>query len=742
MSLALDTRGIVETLRPRREAVRRRLAAVRRRVRARLLLAGLAWTWGTLFAFGALSLAADWLLRLSLPVRLSLAGAAGAFFVGVVWRHLVSPLGVRLSDLDLAALLDRRCPGVGQRVAAVLQLPQLIEGRVWASPGMVQAAVLEHAQELESTDLGSAFNRRAHRRMVLFIAVTGVAAAGFAYRFPQTTALWARRWFAGSNERWPQKTYLTLTGLGNAERLLVPRGESLVIEVDAHPRFTGQPGDWKLDGRGETLAVRSSGPPDTTVPESVAIAYRPAEGPAKQGSFTHYSDSLFRYEIPAVSEPLDLSINGGDDWFGPIRLEPIDRPSIKSIRIQARRPGRDEVETHAAEGADAQLLFLPDTELTLDLVADVPLAGAELLAKEGAAPSLKRLDATRYSAGWVMKEAQTFQIGLVGQEGGLSSKPYYLSVGLLIDREPRVSIRSSGVGRRVTPQARIPLALHAADDFGLATLSLEMERMVPKEEKPETKTDRVKLDLPAGAPSDTPTVGTLPTDVDLQPTLVLSEHLLNPGTLVKLRAQATDNRAQGAQTGSSRWLTFQVVTPEELFYEILMRQRAERAKFGAALESAKAQTEPLAGVPTADAAFALVRKHQVIARQVWQVANRLELTLTEMELNDLGSSQARELLRTKVIDAIRQLHSEPMTRLRVALESVAADPSANEPLGEARELAQEVVDQMTKILEQMAQWENFVDVLNQLKAIVKMQGGVLEATEEEKKKRTQELFDD
>jgi len=335
-----------------------------------------------------------------------------------------------------------------------------------------------------------------------------------------------------------------------------------------------------------------------------------------------------------------------------------------------------------------------------------------------------------------MKEAQTFQMGLVGEVGGLASKPYYLSVGMLIDREPRVAIRSSGVGRRVTPQARIPLALHAADDFGLATLGLEMEQVVPKEEKPETKTERIALELPTGS-SDA-----LLTDVDLQPTFALGEHSLAPGTALKLRAQATDNRAQGAQTGSSRSLTFQVVTPEELFYEILMRQRAERAKFGAALESAKAQIEPLATVPSADVAFGLVRKHQVIARQVWQVANRLEVTLTEMELNELGSSQARELLRTKVIDAIRQMHSEPMTRLRVALESVAADPLASEPLVEARELQQEVVDQMAKILEQMAQWENFVDVLNQLKAIVKLQNGVLEATEEEKKKRTQALFDD
>ena len=50
---------------------------------------------------------------------------------------------------------------------------------------------------------------------------------------------------------------------------------------------------------------------------------------------------------------------------------------------------------------------------------------------------------------------------LVATRGGLSSKPYYLTIGLLKDREPRLTIRASGVGRRVTPVARIPLAVRA-----------------------------------------------------------------------------------------------------------------------------------------------------------------------------------------------------------------------------------------------------------------------------------------
>lgn len=737
MSLAVDTRGILDTLRPRRDAVRRRLSAVRRRVRARLVLAGVAWTWAAVFVFCAASLGVDWLLRLSLPVRMTLLAVGAVGVLWVCWRHLLSPLLFRLDDLDLAAILDRRVPGVGQRVATVLQLPGLLESRIGASPSMVHAAVMEHAHALEQADLWSAFDRRAHRRQWLLLLVTALAAGGFYYAFPSAAAIWARRWFLASHERWPQHTYLSVAGLGDDGRLLVARGESLPLEVTAQPQFSGRAGAWTLGGRGETLLIPSVDAPAGRLPEQVSIQYESDSGLSRQGNFTHYGGSEFRYEIPQVVEPLDVSVKGGDDWFGPIRVEPIDRPAVSSLVVLARRPGSDEAQAHTPEGADAQLLFLPDTQLELQLVSSVPLSAATLSAKDGTPPQLERGDATHYTARWTMREPQTLEISLVSVVGNLESKPYYLSIGLLVDRPPRVLARSSGVGRRVTPQVRVPLSLHASDDFGLTSLIAEIEATVPKEEKPETTTHKLPLELPPSVPENPPT------DFETQPMVGLAEYSVAPGTIVKLRGAAVDNCAQGSQSGTSRWLTFQVVTPEELFYEILMRQRAQRAKFAAALETAKSQTEPLAVLPTAEVAFGLVRKHQVVARQIWQVANALDATLQEMALNDLGSAQARDLLKSKVIEAIRQLHGEEMVELRSALEAVAADPEgAEKPLVAAREQQQVVVDKMTRILEQMSQWENFVDVLNQLKSIIKLEGGVLEATEQEKKKRTQEVFDD
>ena len=60
----------------------------------------------------------------------------------------------------------------------------------------------------------------------------------------------------------------------------------------------------------------------------------------------------------------------------------------------------------------------------------------------------------------------------------------------------------------------------------------------------------------------------------------------------------------------------------------------------------------------------------------------------------------------------------------------------------ARRLHGEVVTRMKTILEQMSQWESFVDVVNQVAEVIKMQQKVLKATENARESRTKEVFDE
>ncbi len=121
----------------------RRLERVRRRLRLHLLIEGLFWTLTAVLVAAVTSYALDRVFRLSLPVRQGLLLVALVAIGVVVYRKLVRPLSLPLDDLDLAALLDRRAPGVGEQIANVLQLPELLASEHYASGVLVEAAVAE-----------------------------------------------------------------------------------------------------------------------------------------------------------------------------------------------------------------------------------------------------------------------------------------------------------------------------------------------------------------------------------------------------------------------------------------------------------------------------------------------------------------------------------------------------------------------------------------------------------------------
>jgi hypothetical protein len=185
-----------------------------------------------------------------------------------------------------------------------------------------------------------------------------------------------------------------------------------------------------------------------------------------------------------------------------------------------------------------------------------------------------------------------------------------------------------------------------------------------------------------------------------------------------------------------------VVPPDELFYEILMRQRAERAKFVAVLETTEKQTASLAGSPMSEAFAGVMRSLHGSSRQLDLIAGRIADTLQEMKLNQIGSPKSHRLLQEGVVDPIRALNTGPITELRGVLQSLSGTgPKVKADAESARKLHGDVVARMKVILDQMSQWESFVDVVNQVAEVIKMQQNVLNAAEKARESRTQEVFD-
>lgn len=734
MSTAVRPDLLWRDLKPRRDAARRKLAAVRRSIRGCLALFGTAWTLAAVLAVAVVTLILDLVLRLGVEVRLALGVAAAGAIGYVAYRWLLKPMQVKLDDLDLAALLDKRQPGVGLHLSNVLQLPDLIEGAVQASPTLVHAAVVEHAREVEHADLKSTLNTGLRRGVSWGMAVGMVAVAAVVMSNPAAASLWAKRWLLASRERWPQNTYLSVAGLGDRAELLVPRGEPFLLDIYVFPEYETAGDGLRLLHRGDdkvALADRAT-LRRLVAPDAVSIRLRRGDGNMQYETRKVLDEADVQFDMPPLAEAATITIYGGDDWLGPIAIRPVDRPSVARHELWFRGPG----DADWRPGSEDDPRFLRDSEIQLRVYTSVPVEQATLAAKQGDTPafSLDATDPPMWLAQWKLKESQTFEIGLVGGEGNLESKPHLVNVGLRDDAKPKVTVRYSGVGKKVTPQATVPLAVRAVDDYGVQSLTVQVDRIVQAGDAPSVKTDNVQVALPETEQAVL--------DFESQQRLSLKNYEVTPGTQVKIKALAVDKCARGPQTGESRVLTFQVVAPDELFYEILGRQRVERAKFVGAIASAKTQVSDLAVLVSAEQGTNVGRKHQVIARQVWQVANRLDAILQELTLNELGSPKDRQI-QEKIIESLRRLYEERLADLAAKIGEVATDPeNAGDKLIEARTLQQEAVAEMEKILAQMQFWESFVDVVNQLNQVIKMESGVQEATQKESKSRTETIFDE
>jgi hypothetical protein len=741
VTLATTESPDMASLREEQSRLRSQLADLRRRLRLQLALETALDVAAGLAATGAVLVALDWWFRLGRPARLvllAIAGLALLAFIGIRafrrWR------AARLDDLSLAMTLDRFRPGTGGRIADVLQLPGLLdEPADSTSPALVRLAVRRASDALAASDWSSLWNRRRTGWRGTSLVGALLVPLLFAALLPAVARLSAARWLLGSNERWPQRTYLTITGLGARDSLLAPRDEPFAVEVRADlPSVEARAGRWIVAGRGEPLALRSK-PTASASPPTVRLRERAADGTVRDALMVATGPSTFRHELPPASGSSTFELIGGDDWLGPVKVERVDRPALAGVKLRARDPGSP-AEAPLRDVADDRQhpVFLPDTEIELTLTGDQPIAEARLTVHPGEPPGLARGGDRTFSGRWTLREATTLEVQLVSSVTGLTSKPTFLSLGLLKDRVPRVTLRAIGVGAHVTPVATIPLSLAATDDLGLAAVRLQADRVTAEDDKAEPKTARQTIPMPLAADGPRAVL-----DHQARHDIELQTEPPAIGTILRFVAEADDRCARGVQGGRSGGLQMQVVSPDELFYEILIRQRAERSKFIAALEATEKQAPSLAGEVPAESATAVLRSLHTTTRQLEQIAARIGDTLQEMKLNQVGSPKSHRLLQEGVIDPIQALVAGPIPELRGVLQSLsghARKPGADAE--SARKLHADVVAQMKVILDQMSQWESFVDVVNQVAEVIKLQQGVLQATEKARETRTEEVFDD
>jgi hypothetical protein len=696
-----------------RRSLLSRLAHFRRRVRARLLLEGAARLLATAVVLAAATFVLDRTFRLSATARLVMLIAVILCLLVVIWRQIVSALLLKLDPLTLAAAMDRAGGDANGAMTAcvgtVLELPALLEGPSPPSAAMVRAAVQRRHRALSDVDFAGRLDDRRRNISFAVMAAAVMLPLVVALLAPGMFRLWAARVILGSNEPWPQKTYLQVAGLDQNE-IAVPRGEPFVLRVSARP--------------------------GSEAPSAVSLRYREGDESRVNAALTAFGPNDFRYDFPSIDSTIQAEVWGGDDVLGPFRLRVAERPRIVDLKLIAQHPTEAQPQTYAFGGNDADLSFLAKTRMQLLFSANTPIAEARVKSS-AATPSggdLKRLEERDFSLSWTQASAVQLEIELVSRDARLLSVPTMVSVGLKIDQPPRVTIAFTGVTQRVTARAKIPLTVEARDDYGVAKVGLAINSQTPDPANPSQLTA-----LSSSIALYGPVKPTTDLQVQRAHSLELEPMKLPAGSILSVTATATDDCYLGQQTSRSRQVTFRVVPAEELLREILLRQQSERAKFRKQTDEATAIREKLATLSSADDAMQVARRHRAVQREVTRITAALSETLTEMRLNALSTDEAYDLMQKNVLDPLKSLNDELLNPQKDALDGLKAEDS--KALADAADRQDRIVAQMEQILKQMSQWDSFVDVLNQLNEIIKMQDQAQQQTTELRKKETEGIFE-
>lgn len=713
----------MEALKQLQEQLVARLSRFRRKVKRRLALAGVARVLAEGVGLGFLAYLLDRYLRLGIPARAAVLATGTGVLAWEVWRQILTPLRMRMGLVALAGAMDRNghtdARHLAAQVASVLELPRLLESRDPPSPAMIEQAVRRCHESLTQANFDASLDPKKLQKTWGTLAAASLLPVALLLLAPGTVRLWANRLFLLASEPWPQATYLVVADVQEG-RIRVPRGEPYVVRAWADERS-------KVVPRRVTMTIRGTG--KTSV------------------QMKQFAANDFRHDFAVIDQPLRLELVGGDDDYGPVEVEPVDRPRVVGLELEAKHPRQATPERHTFSGGDADMSFLLKTRLKLTVASNVPLLEVRIKA---ATPhptpgDVQRLDGTHYAVDWTQEGPAKFELELVASDSGLVSLPVPVTVGLKGDMPPRVTMAYTGVRQRITPKAHIPLTIDIRDDFGVRNALLAVKEETPDPHDPAKLVAHESPQglFPGSAAGTQPAAGEK--DLHLKQEVDVGARKLGAGSLLSLTVEATDDCYTGQQTGRSRTVTFRLVPPEELFREILQRQQAERVKFRKQEEEAEKVRDVLVAATDVRPLQEAARRHRALQREVLRIATALEESLTEIKLNELGSPESHEMMDKTVLKPLRGLAEELIGPQTTALETLA--PASGEgtdasKLAAALERQEQIISRMKSILKQMAQWDSFVDVLNQLDEIIKLETQVKEQTEKIQKKETEGLFED
>jgi hypothetical protein len=582
------------------------LIDLRRRVRQVLVTYGISWLAAVLIGSLLIECLGDWVFHFDDPIVrliLGLAIAGGSFWA--LRKHLLTPLAVQLSDVDLALRIEDRYPGFQDSLASSVQFIRSGADPHIGSPELQQAVVAKALERLETLDCGDVIDTRQVRH-VAAIAV-GVCLATIllaATNHSQTSIAVQRLLNPFSGPAWPRETSL---------RLL--REDLAPLEFDSDNSLSV--------ARGDTLKVLAENTAGH-LPARVALEYRLADRKVVSETMrpTTLNDTQGAQreigigQLPQAKGDLEFRVVGGDDdqmpWHKVLIVPP---PAIEKLQVTVTPPaytGRPRERLPAGVG---HIQGLIGSRVEIAASVNKPVRKAVLRANSQGRGKVKLADdGKQLESSFVIRDAgvHSWWFELQDAQGFEDAEPPRYEVRGVPDVEPEIYIDVPAADMQATADAVVRIRTTARDDLGLKDIRLMFK--VESGEAPEEKA------IPLKDTDDRPLTHSVEylwqiAELELGPGTTgpgttgpgpMSPGAISPGTRILFHTEATDDfdltpvfpegKAPAPHVGRSVMRTLTIVSREEKAQEISQRQEgllADLERANKLEQQARAQVDDL-----------------------------------------------------------------------------------------------------------------------------------------------------
>lgn len=366
-----------------------------------------------------------------------------------VWGHR--------KDRQLARLISRRFPGLGDRLLGVIELQGQYEAGDSLSPRLRAAAMEVVAAETGKRDLVAALPSALHRKWAFTAVMLMVAVAAAFMLTPKAGLNALQRWVMPFSE---VERY-TFTQLDQPlDYLAVPYGESFQISL-------------KLSAESERKPELASG----------QYALQPeVYGRLRQDSY--------EFRFPGQQEPGMVVFRIGD-LRHVVKVEPMQRPTVEGTKAFVKFPAYMKIQDREVDLAMGELSAVEGSMISFSMDMTRPLrfgtygptaVSEEMLQVETFEQASGELliSGSNVRTGEIKVGAVPFEMPFdwVDEFGLTGGAGYKLRVDAVKDSPPVAYTQGLERQKAILPEESIEFEILCEDDFGLREVGIEWESLV------------------------------------------------------------------------------------------------------------------------------------------------------------------------------------------------------------------------------------------------------------------------